>query len=157
MKRAFVAALMLGSTLAGMSASALTAEQVVEREIVIINVDGTETITREKADQVVPGERIVYSINYFNDLDETAENIVMVMPIPVELVFVEGSAEASGVPATYSVDGGQTFADRQDLTVVLEDESNRAAISEDITHVKWVVATVDPGKRGSLSFTGILK
>lgn len=157
MTRAFIAALLLGSALASMSASALTAEQIVEREVVITNADGSETIKREQADQVVPGERIVYSLNYFNDLEETAENIVMVMPVPAELVYVEGSAENGTILATYSVDGGQTFASRQDLMVVLDDETKRAAQSEDITHVKWVVAAVDPGETGSLSFKGILK
>jgi len=157
MKRALIAALLAGTTLIGTSSWALTAEQTVEREIIVQNDDGTETVRREKADTVVPGESIVYSINYYNDLDRSAENVVLVMPIPAEISFTEGSADFEGAQTTFSADGGQTFSSREDVTVELDDESTRTADSGDITHVKWIVASITPDQRGSLSFKGKLK
>lgn len=157
MKRAILAAVLLGSTLIGTSAMALTAQQTVEREVVVKNLDGTETVRREKADTVVPGENIVYSINYYNDLDKPAENVVLVMPVPSELTLIEGSADSQGVQTTFSADGGKTFADRDEVVVSLEDNSTRKAESGDITHVKWIVASITPDQRGTLSFKGKLK
>ena len=156
MKRALILGLLFGSTLIGTSALALTAEQTVEREVVIKNIDGTETVKREKADTVIPGENIVYSINYYNDLDEAAENVVLVMPVPSELTLIEGSADTTGAETTYSADGGKSFASREDVVVTLEDNSTRSAEPADITHVKWIVASITPGQSGSLSFKGKL-
>jgi len=157
MKRALFAAIFLGTSFLGTSALALTAEQTVEREVVVKNLDGTETIKREKADMVTPGQKIVYSLNYYNDQDKAAENIVLVMPVPGEIKLVEGSAEKSGVGTTYSVDGGKSFGDRADLVVEMADKSTRTAQAEDITHIRWVVAAINPGERGSLVYKGQLK
>jgi uncharacterized repeat protein (TIGR01451 family) len=157
MKRALIAAILLGSTIMSTSALALTAEQTVEREIVVKNPDGSETITRAAADTVVPGESVVYSINYYNDQDKAAENVVLVMPVPDVLILVEGSADIEGAETTYSADGGQSFAQRQNVVVKLEDNTTRAADTADITHIKWIVASITPDQRGSLSFKGKLK
>ena len=157
MIRALIATILLGSAMIGTSALALTAEQTVEREVVVKNIDGTETLKREKADTVVPGEKIVYSINYYNDLDKAAENVVLVMPVPSELALIEGSADISGAETTYSADGGKSFAAREKVVVTLADNSTRIADASDITHVKWMVASITPDKRGSLSFKGKLK
>ncbi len=157
MKRFLIAAFLTGASFAGVSAHALTAEQIVEREIIIKNADGSETIKRAKADMVTPGERIVYSLNYYNDKAEPAENIVLVMPVPAEVNLLDGSADAQGVGTTYSVDGGQSFGARDELMVEEEDKTMRQAKAEDITHIRWVVASVSPGESGSLVYKGLLK
>jgi uncharacterized repeat protein (TIGR01451 family) len=157
MKRALIAAILLGSTIMGTSALALTAEQTVEREIVVKNLDGTESVTREAAETMIPGESVVYSINYYNDLDKAAQNVVLVMPVPSELALIEGSADIPGAETTYSADGGQSFALRENVVVKLEDNSTRAADTSDITHIKWIVASINPDQSGSLSFKGKLK
>ena len=157
MKKTLIAAIVFGAAAMGVPTYALTAEQTVEREVVVKNVDGTETVRRESADTVIPGENIVYSINYYNDLDKPAENVVLVMPVPSELMLIEGSANADGVQTTYSADGGKSFADRENVVVTSADSATRAAGANDITHIKWIVATITPDQRGSLSFKGKLK
>ena len=157
MKKVLLTAALLGATMFGTSALALTAEQVVEREVIVKNLDGTETVKREKADKVVPGEKIVYSINYYNDLDKSADNVVLVMPVPAELTYIEGSADADGTRTAYSADGGKTFAARQEVTIKTAEDSIRTAESADITHVKWIVSSIMPGEQGTLSFKGELK
>lgn len=140
------------------SAMALTAQQIVEREVVVKNPDGSETVRREKADMVVPGETVIYSLNYMNERPENAENVVLVMPIPSQVTFREGSADAKHVNTTFSTDGGTTFASRKKLKVRTEGGNFRAARSEDLTHIKWVVTgTIKPGDVGSLSFAGTLQ
>lgn len=150
-------AILFGSSLLSVPVQAMTAQQSVEREIVVQNEDGTETVKRETADMVTPGEKIVYSLNYFNDQDKAAENIVLVMPVPAELALIEGSAELSNAGTTYSVDDGVSFANRQDLQITLQSGDLRPAQASDITHVRWVVPAVMPGASGTLSFKGLLK
>ena len=106
----FSVALLVAST--AMPVYALTATQTVEREVVVLNADGSQTVTRIAADKVTPGDKVIYSLNYFNDEAEPAENIVLIMPIPAEVDYIEGSADFDGVNSAYSIDGGRTFGSR---------------------------------------------
>lgn len=139
-------------------AFALTASQVVEKEIVVINDDGSEVTRRAPADTVVPGERIVYTLNYLNDKSEAANDLVLTMPVPGEVKFMEGSADNTASVVTYSADGGQSFAPRQALTVQTDEGQWVPAGAEDVTHVRWLVAgPLNAGETGQLVFKGVLK
>ena len=139
-------------------ALALTATQTIEREVVIQNSDGSQSVKRQAADKVTPGDKVVYSLNYFNDDAEPANNIVLVMPVPKEIKYLDGSADMETAETTYSVDAGKSFARRDDLVVKLEDGSTRSANANDITHIRWLVsAEVAPNTGGTLSFSGRLK
>jgi len=151
---------LLGTAVLGLAApaSALTAFQVVEKEIIVINDDGSEITRRAPADTVVPGERIVYTLNYENDKAETPEELVLTMPVPKEVKFIEGSADAAASEVTYSADGGQSFAPRQALMVQVAGGQYVPAGAEDVTHIRWRVAgPVAPGQTGRLAFKGVLK
>ena len=144
--------------LAALPARALTATQTVEREIVVLQADGTQLIKREKADLVTPGDTIVYTLNYYNDKDETADNITLVMPIPAQISYLEGSADMEAAHAVYSADGGKTFAARAGLQFISDDGLTRPARAEDITHIRWrIKGSIAPEGTGSLSFSGRLK
>ena len=108
-----LAVLAIASTaLCATTATALTASQLVQREVVTTNLDGSKTVKLETADKVTPGDKVVYSLNYFNDAAEAADNIVLVMPIPDEVTYLDGSADNNVAQTTYSVDAGQSFAPR---------------------------------------------
>ncbi len=156
MLRKTIAAIFVASLMASGSANALTAKQVIEREVVVRNADGTETFKREKADLVVPGERVVYSINYYNDKAQAAEDIVLVMPVPKEVEYLERSAETPIATAEFSADGGNSFASRDRLTV-RGATGTRPATASDITHIRWTVASIAPGTSGELIYKGRLK
>ncbi|PHS38075.1 MAG: hypothetical protein COA91_08675 [Robiginitomaculum sp.] len=158
MYRKLFCTLLLGAAILPTSALALTASQTVEREVIVRHADGTQTITLVQADKVTPGDKVVYSLNYYNDDDEAAENIILVMPIPNEVAYFDGSAEMESVKTTYSVDSGQTFVERASLLVTLTDGSTRRASADDITHIRWAVRdTVAPKTGGKLSFSGRLR
>lgn len=153
-----ITSLLLGSALMGHTAMALTATQSVQREVIVQHADGTETLKLESADIVTPGEKIVYSLHYHNDQVEAANNIVLVMPVPSEVTYQEGSAESSGVRTAYSTDGGKTYMRRDGLTVQLEDGTMGTASAGDITHIRWHVGeAIAPDAGGVLSFKGQLK
>lgn len=158
MRSLTIAIIAATSIMTSVSASALTAKQSVEKEVVVQMPDGTESLTREPASMVVPGERVVYTLSFTNDDAAPATDLVLTMPVPSEIKFMDGSASQDGARVVYSADGGQTFANRAGLRVVGIDGNTRSASSEDITHIRWTVAgPVGVGETGTLSYKGILK
>lgn len=158
MRRFTIAFIVATSILTSVSASALTAKQVVEKETVVQMPDGTESITRGPAELVVPGERVVYTLNYTNDDTAPATDLVLTMPVPTEIKYMDGSASTAGAKVVYSADGGQSFANRSGLRVVGIDGNSRTATSEDITHIRWTVAgPLEVGETGTLFYKGVLK
>lgn len=150
-----VAACLLGSAV---SASALVASQSIQKETTIITEDGTTQVVRTAADTVVPGERIVYTINYTNDKAEAVNDIVLTLTVPPEVTFVEGSADKAGAVVSYSTDNGASFTSRQSAMVMETGGNIRAASADDITAVRWTVAgPVAAGVSDALSFSANLK
>ncbi|NNE57476.1 MAG: hypothetical protein HKN36_05160 [Hellea sp.] len=148
--------LLMGALSTATTASALTAKQIVQKEVVTTNANGEQTITYTDADRITPGERILYRLDYANDQREAATNLVLTMPVPGEVVFADGTV-TGGSDITYSVDGTE-FKPRAVLTVVNEQGEARPASANDITHIRWKIAgPVAPGEVGSLAFTGTLK
>lgn len=137
---------------------ALTAQQTVQKEVVVNKADGTQEIRYEAAELVTPGERIVYTLNFLNDDVEDAKDLVLTMPIPAEVIYMEGSAQGDTSVVTYSADGGQTFTSRDTVMVAGLDGVLKVADSKDITHIRWNVAgPIAPGATGALVYKGVLK
>lgn len=150
---AAIAAMAMGST-----ASALTAQQKVFKEIVTETPEGVVTTKRVEADKITPGDRVVYALSYTNDKGQPAEDIVLTMPVPEVIAYIDGTADNENTSIMYSVDGGATFGPRETRQVVGEDGSMRPAKSEEITHVRWtMLRAVAAGETGELSFAGLLK
>ena len=139
-------------------ASALEAEQRVLKEVVVKQADGTEKKSYVPADLVTPGSTVVYALIFRNDQPAPADDIVLVMPVPAEVAYIEGSATNRLAIADFSADGGTSFAPRQSLSVTDANGQVRSAGSDDITHVRWTVANaIQPGETGQLWFRGILR
>lgn len=137
---------------------ALSASQTVEREVVVQMPDGTETVSREAADMVTPGERIVYTLSFTNDDAQPATDLVLTMPVPDEIRFMEGTASNDNMTPVYSADGGKSFTTRAQLKIRDSDGMLQTASSGDITHIRWTVpGPLAVGDTGSLSFKGILR
>lgn len=156
MRRTFVFSAAL--SLVALAAEAkMTATQIVEKEVVVVDEKGVKKTTRAKADLVKPGETVVYTLNYRNEDAAPAENMTLVMPVPKEVVYVEGSVGGAPAMVTFSADGGKTYVARGRLTVT-EKGVARPATNGDITHVKWtLVGPVAPKGAGDVSFRGVLK
>ncbi len=152
----FAAALALFALVAT-PAAALTAHQTVEKEVVTRAADGTQSVTRVAAEKVTPGETVIYSIMYKNDGAEPATDIVLVMPVPREVSYVEGSVTGAETSVAYSADGGKTYVARGRLTVE-EAGATRPARGDEITHIRWTLATPVPaGGEGAVSYKAVLK
>ncbi len=135
----------------------LTAKQIVETERVVKLSDGSEKVERVPAELVKPGDKIFYTLVYRNEGASAAENIVLTMPVPPQITYLENTAVQQGAEVMFSADGGKSFSPRGALLVTLDDEV-RPAKSEEVTHIRWVVTEpIAPGSEGRLSFAGILK
>lgn len=138
-------------------ADKLTAHQKVERMVVTKKDDGTKIISMEPAETVLPGETLVYSLLYRNGAPESASNIVLTMPVPEEVVYVENSAAALGTQVMFSVDDGVSFSPRGDLSVSVNGVK-RNALSEEISHIRWSFSEdLRPGDSGRIGYRAQLK
>lgn len=148
----FFASLLLPSAAQAADKVALDSKVFVERQVTA--ADGKQTIVREDPKLVVPGEKLLFVLNYKNEGADPAENFVVTNPIPSSVTFV-----ASGAPgADYSVDGGKSWGPLASLKVKAADGSLRPASAGDVTHVRWVFAKAIPvGGAGSLSFRGVVR
>lgn len=158
MRNSIITAVLLAGLGASASSFALTAKQTVETETVIRLADGSETVERATAEKVLPGQRIVYTLNFTNDEAKPATDLVLTMPVPAELKYLEGSASDTGLPPAYSADGGKSYASRNVLQVRGANGALRQAEASDITNIRWTVpGPISSGASGSLSFKGIVE
>ncbi len=135
----------------------LDVQTTVEKMQVTTNEAGEETTELVPAETVVPGERVVYTTSFRNTGSDAADNVVITNPISENLLYVEGSAFGPGLVLEFSVDGGQTFASADALTVT-DDAGERGAQPEDYTHIRWSLpGSLDAGAQGVVRFTAILK
>ena len=140
------------------NAQALTAKQSVEKETTLVAPDGSVTTVRENIEKIVPGERIVYSLDYENDKSDAANDIVLTMPIPSEVKFIEGTADTPATIVTYSADGGESFSNRQSVMLIDGAGNVRTAGADELTHIRWTVpGPVTAGSGGQLSFAATVR
>ena len=135
----------------------LNVTTVVQKEEVTVNDAGEADTRLVAANTVIPGDRVVYTITFANISDDAAENVVITNPIADSLVYVDGSAFGPGADIQFSVDGGQSFAARDTLTVE-ENGDLRPAEAKDFTHIRWVMKQDLPvGAQGMARFSADLK
>lgn len=145
-------ALMAGPAMA----NGLTATQSVLKQVEIVQEDGTVTTELVEASLIAPGDTVVYVLTYTNSGTEAARAVELTMPVPVEMIFIDGSADTGTTDVTYSIDGGDSFAARDALTVMVDGET-RDALAEDITHVRWTfMDSIAVGEEGEVSFRAVL-
>lgn len=136
----------------------VTADQTVLAETVVVGSDGAQMIETAPAERVTPGDRIAYVLTYRNEGADEAQDVVLVMPVPTGVVMLPGSPTSSdGSPESYSVDGGDTYASLDALTVT-QDGQPVPASARDVTHVRWTLARpVAPGAAGQVRYSAILQ
>ena len=154
----FAAASVLAlSMFASPAIAEVVAEQSVEQEIVERQADGSIRLKRVAADKVAPGEEIIYALRFSNTGVDDAGDLVMVMPVPREITYVEGSASGVEADVTFSADGGKTYLTRGRLTVY-DNGRERAATGDEITHIRWRLNTaLAPQAAGEVTYRGIVK
>ena len=135
----------------------LDVQTSVQKQVVIETEDGGTETQLLPADNVVPGDTVVYTITFENVGDEPADNVVITNPIADVLEYVPGSASNGSMRIEFSADGGQTFGLASELTIVA-DGVERPATTADYTHVRWVMQTeLEAGGRGIATFAAVIE
>ena len=127
-------------------------QTVVEKEQRSTNEAGEEVVQLVTADQVVPGDTVIYTVTYTNVADQSVENVVITNPIAAQLEYVVGSAFAPGADVSFSVDGGNSFAALDALRIERDGEQVSASAA-DLTHIRWTLReSLDAGSQGFARF-----
>ena len=146
-----LAALMPGPALAA-NQVALDNHVFVER--VSTDAEGKQRILLEEPKVVVPGDRLVFVLNYRNAGAQPADKFVVTNPMPSAVRF----ADAGDTRPLVSVDGGKQWGLLADLSVPMEGGMRRAAQPADVTHIRWAFQKPIPvGGTGKLMFRGVVK
>ncbi|HEX7874391.1 MAG TPA: hypothetical protein VF475_15870 [Sphingobium sp.] len=112
--------------------------------------DGSTRITLVPAKRAVPGDHVVFRIDYRNEVGQPITGMVVSNPVPTNLVY-RGPADGSPTPEV-SVDGAR-FGSLASLTV-----AGRAARAEDVRAVRWQVKGAVPnGGGGRYAYEAIIK
>ena len=140
-------ALVLGT---GLAAPAIAQAAVALKGDVKVVRQATEngkTIEKlEDPNQVLPGDRLVFTTRYTNSSDKPVDDFVVTnpLPTPVKLAKVDRFE--------VSVDGGKTFGVLAALSSAGADGNPRAAELADVTHVRWRVASIAAGASGEVKY-----
>jgi uncharacterized repeat protein (TIGR01451 family) len=129
-----------------------------EKRVLLQAADGTAQETFVPVAKVLPGDVVAYTIEARNVSPRDADRVVITDPIPSQMQYLDGSADAAGAALLFSVDGGFRFDVPEKLTVANEDGTRRPAVASDYTHVRWVFAApLAPAEQRSVRFLARLE
>jgi uncharacterized repeat protein (TIGR01451 family) len=100
-------------------------------------VAGREVVKLIPADRVVPGDRVIYTLEVRNTGATSLDAPIVTHPVPEHMRYVADSAVGPGAEVSYSVDGGHSFGRAENLQVPGVDGRPRAAVAADYTDIRW--------------------
>lgn len=104
------------------------------------------------ADEITPGDRILFTTSFKNDGNKASDNVMITNPIPKHTRYLADSAKGEHCIITFSVDGS-VWGDEKTLKVKLKDGKFRAATAADYTHIRWKYnRELQPAEKKSISF-----
>ena len=118
-----------------------------------VEVDGVKKLVLAEPSVVVPGDRLLFTTTYRNDGAQALADFVVTNPLPAAVELLPDSFGSARV----SVDGGKTWGALASLTVTDGKGGTRAATGGDVTHLRWVVASILPGARGSVQYHAVVR
>lgn len=153
-------ALLLPAAALAQQKGAVQLLSLAEVEIKAKNEAGKEEIKRVPAASanVTPGDTVIFTNNYINNGDQPAESVVITNPVPVHMLYVDGSAAGENARIEFSVDKGKSYGLPGALIVILGEGKERPARPDDYTHVRWTLKKpVPPAGSGSVMFRAKVK
>lgn len=143
------------------AASPVTLTSEVKIERAKVDAAGKETVTLHapKDVVVVPGDKVLFTLEVTNTGAAPAAGFRATNPMPAAVKF----ASVAENWAEVSVDGGANWGKLDTLMVRAKaadgaSDIERAAIADDVTHVRWVFAdAIAPGAKRTISYRGVVK
>jgi uncharacterized repeat protein (TIGR01451 family) len=134
--RAALALLLAGVAAAQSAVDPLSIKAIAEVESKAVD-GGHGSVKLVSADRVVPGDRVIYTLEVRNTGVALLEAPTVIHPIPEHMRYVADSAVGPGAEVSYSVDGGKSFDRAENLLVKTADDQSRPATAADYTHIRW--------------------
>jgi uncharacterized repeat protein (TIGR01451 family) len=148
----------LSGTVWAQQESGMSLSIVAWEEVEVTDANGDVELQRVTAASIVPGDTVVYVISYVYGGEEPADNVVINNTIPEFMLYQDGTAIGVGTTATFSVDDGGTFNTPENLSVVEDDGTARAATVSDYTSIRWTFnAQVLPEAEGYVEYRATLE
>jgi uncharacterized repeat protein (TIGR01451 family) len=139
----FTALVLLPAAAQATGPVALDNQVYVER--VSRDSSGKSRVALEKPQNVAPGDRLVFVVNYRNISPRAASQVVLTNPLPAAIRF-DGAADNNSL---VSIDGGATWAPLTTLAAIRR---------SDVTHIRWKLAKPLPaGASGKLIYRAIVR
>ena len=129
----------------------LTGDVLLERTVV--DDSGAQTTERVAPETIVPGDRLVFTTTYVNKGAEAVTDFVVTSPLPDAVRLAPDAADNLVV----SVDSGSTFGALDTLTLADPDGAVRPATHDDVTHIRWTLASLAAGAEGTLEYPAIIR
>src|SRR6185437_4827074 len=154
--------LLLANIAAGQAPAGVPAEPLVVRSIAEVEtrtvVAGHEVVKLAPADRVVPGDRVIYTLEARNTAAAALEAPTITFPVPEYMRYVANSAVGPGADVSYSVDGGHHFDSALNLTLLGPAGRPRRAAAADYTHIRWQLKhSLKPNSVAFVRFRAVVK
>lgn len=101
------------------------------------NEGGREVMKLTPAERVVPGDRVIYTLEVRNTSATGVESPCITYAVPEHMKYVADSAVGPGAEVSFSVDGGHRFDRADNLLMPGIDGRARLALAADYTHLRW--------------------
>jgi uncharacterized repeat protein (TIGR01451 family) len=110
------------------------------------------------AEDLKPGDELVITVTFLNTTQHALDGVRITQPIPPSMRYVEGSGVGPGSQVLYSVDGGATYGQPNELGVVTAEGVRRVATAVDYTEVRWLIkAPLAAGARAFVRFRATVR
>lgn len=133
----------------GCAAPALAQQQVVLASDIYVEHAGAASRLLEPARNLVPGDRVVTIVTWKRTGQAgtgSTGQFVVTNPLP-RTVYFQGSADDND---EVSIDGGRSWGHLGSLRI-----GDRLASAEDVTHIRWRIAT--PAPQGRIAYSAIVR
>lgn len=120
---------------------------------VVTAADGTERTELVEPSTIIPGDRLIFGTDYANNGSTVVTNFTVTNPLPTAVRLAPDADPALDV----SVDGGKTWGALAALIITNSDGATRSATHADVTHVRWILASIAPGAKGRLTYPAIIR
>lgn len=135
------------------AAPVVTVNGDIKAEKSATGADGKPAVELVEPESFLPGDRLLFGQNFANTSTEVVTNFTITNPLPEAVRLAPDADPALEV----SVDGGKSWGRLATLSVTASDGTSRPATHADVTHVRWVLATIAPGASGRVSFPVIIR
>lgn len=105
------------------------------------------------ATSVVPGDMLEFTTRFANQTTSVITEFTVTNPVPRNVMLTADAATATEV----SVDGGTVWGPLSALEIMRDDGTRRNAMPDDVTHMRWVIATLAPAETGSVSYRAVVR